>query len=70
MRFAVDLKRCENHGQCVYSAPEIFALDDRGKLTLRAGTGDEYRSDELDESRRAELDEAVDMCPVQAIRFL
>lgn len=70
MKIAVDLVRCENHGQCAYSAPEVFALDDNGELTLRADATDEYRSGELDEALREALDEAVDMCPVQAIRFI
>jgi len=70
MRIAVDLNRCENHGQCAYSAPEVFELDDKGELTLREHAQDEYRSADLGEGMRAEMEEAIDMCPVQAIRFI
>jgi len=28
MKFTVDMKKCQDHGQCVYSAPTLFALDD------------------------------------------
>jgi ferredoxin len=70
MRIAVDLNRCENHGQCAYSAPEVFALDDNGELTLRAEAQDEYSSGEFGDALREELEEAIDMCPVQAIRFI
>lgn len=70
MKIAVDLNRCQNHGQCTYSAPDIFALDDDGQLSFRAVATDEYVSDEIDESVKEDVEEAVDMCPVQAIRQL
>jgi ferredoxin len=70
MKIAVDLTKCQNHGQCTYSAPQVFSLDDNGELAFRAvATGDEYVSGELDEAWREDVGEAVDMCPTQAIRF-
>ena len=38
MRITVDLNKCQDHGQCVFSAPSVFALDDQGKLSFRAET--------------------------------
>jgi ferredoxin len=35
MRIVVDLNKCSDHGQCVYSAPAVFSLDDNGKLSFR-----------------------------------
>jgi ferredoxin len=70
MRIAVDLVKCENHGQCMYAAPDVFALNDNGELTFRETATDEYRSGELDEALRKGIEEAIDMCPVRAIRDL
>ena len=68
MRITVDLAKCQDHGQCVYSAPAVFALDDEGRLAFRAETdGDRYRSEDLDDSLRDDVEEAADACPLQAI---
>ncbi|RIJ67783.1 ferredoxin [Nakamurella silvestris] len=70
MKFTVDMKKCQDHGQCVYSAPTLFALDDLGKLTFREETDGLYESEEVDESLRDDLEEAADVCPMQAIEVL
>jgi ferredoxin len=68
MRITVDLKMCQDHGQCVFSAPSVFALDDEGRLAFRAAaTSDSYVSQDLDESLRDDVEEAADACPLQAI---
>lgn len=67
MHIIVDLTKCSDHGQCVFSAPQVFALDDNGKLAFRAEATDEYVSGELDESLRDDVEEAADVCPLQAI---
>ncbi len=67
MRVRVDLIKCQDHGQCVYSAPEVFSLDDDGKLALRHQASDEWESGELDDGMRDDLEEAADVCPMQAI---
>jgi ferredoxin len=59
MKVVVDRDKCADHGQCVFAAPEVFALDDAGKLVYQAG--------ELDESLRDRVEEAADVCPMQAI---
>ncbi|MEH1128877.1 ferredoxin [Micromonospora sp. CPCC 206061] len=60
MRVVVDLARCQDHGQCVFAAPEVFHLDDGGKLGFVA---------EPDEALRDAVEEAADVCPLQAIRI-
>jgi ferredoxin len=67
MRITVGLNKCNDHGQCVFSAPAVFSLDDEGKLSFRHQATDTYISGELDESLRDDLEEAADVCPLQAI---
>lgn len=58
MKIVVDLDLCADHGQCVYAAPDVFRLDTDGKLVFKA---------EADESQRDAVEEAADVCPMQAI---
>jgi ferredoxin len=58
MQVYVDRAKCDNHGQCTFSAPTVFRLDDKGVL--------EYEN-LVDESLRADVEEAADVCPLQAI---
>ena len=58
MRVEVDRQRCESNGLCVLSAPEVFDLDDDGVLHVAS-----Y----VDESLRADVEDAVSSCPVQAL---
>ncbi|QKZ20845.1 ferredoxin [Streptomyces chartreusis] len=66
MRVEVDLNKCQDHGQCVYAAPGLFALDEQGRLSLRAAASDVYTA-EVGEAGAEELQEAADVCPLQAI---
>ena len=66
MKIEVDLGKCQDHGQCVYAAPDLFALDDDGRLTLRQQTAGVYTSD-VDDTNAEELHEAAEVCPLQAI---
>ncbi|MGW0950120.1 ferredoxin [Streptomyces sp. NPDC002623] len=66
MRVEVDLRKCQDHGQCVYAAPDLFALDEHGRLALRAHRVDVYVA-KVDDARADELQEAADVCPLQAI---
>ena len=61
MRISVDLDVCQNYGQCVFAAPEVFDLDDNAELTFSATAPDEQRDD---------VEAAVAACPVQAISIL
>ncbi|WP_411151634.1 ferredoxin [Streptomyces sp. A30] len=60
MKVVVDMNKCQDHGQCVFAAPDVFQLDDNGRLA--------YVSD-LDDTLRDEVEEAADVCPLQAIRI-
>jgi ferredoxin len=58
-KVVVDFNVCQDHGQCVFAAPEVFQLDAAGRLVVLV--------DEPDESLRAKVEDAADVCPVQAI---
>jgi ferredoxin len=71
MRFVVDLKMCQNSGQCTYLAEGIFRLDEDGRLAFRAkAEGSEYVSGEISEQDREAVEEAIQMCPMFAISRL
>ena len=59
LKVKVDLDVCQDHGQCVFAAPQVFELDDDGRLVVLL--------DEPDEALRAQVEDAADVCPVQAI---
>lgn len=67
MRITVDLTKCADHGQCVFSAPKVFSLDENGKLSFRREATDRHVSGDLDETLRDDVEEAADVCPMQAI---
>ena len=69
MKVVVDLTKCQNHGQCTYSAPSVFSLDDDGLLIFRQEASETYVSPEIDADHEEDVEEAADMCPVQAIRL-
>jgi ferredoxin len=54
----VDMDKCQHYGQCCFEADDVFALNDDGQLEYVA---------EADESRRADIESAADVCPMQAI---
>lgn len=58
MRVCVDMQLCEDHGQCAIAAPEVFRMNASSKL--------EY-VENPDASLRDAVEEAVDVCPAQAI---
>jgi len=59
MKIVVDFDLCESNAVCMGIAPDIFEVRDDNFL---------YILDEKPpESRRAEVEEAVDMCPKAAI---
>ena len=58
MQVTVDLNLCEDHGQCAIAAPAVFRINDEGKL--------EYDGNP-DDSELENVEEAADVCPVQAI---
>jgi ferredoxin len=58
MKVVVDPDKCADHGQCVFAAPEVFQLDENGKLVYQP---------EVDDALLDRLEEAADVCPLQAI---
>ncbi|MDZ4265852.1 MAG: ferredoxin [Mycobacterium sp.] len=58
MHVTVDLAKCQDHGQCAIAAPNVFSLNDDGKLEYDENPDDSERNDVL---------EAADVCPAQAI---
>jgi ferredoxin len=58
MQIHVDRTKCDNHGQCTFSAPTVFRLDEQGLL---------QHETTADESLRHDVEEAADVCPAQAI---
>ncbi|MFJ9590765.1 ferredoxin [Streptomyces acidicola] len=60
MKVVVDMNKCQDHGQCVFAAPDVFSMDDAGHLVYVSGPDDALRED---------VEEAADVCPLQAIRI-
>lgn len=58
MKVVVDLNLCQDHGQCAIAAPRVFRMDENSRLVFDA---------EPDDSLRLYVEDAVDVCPVQAI---
>ncbi|MFJ4210903.1 ferredoxin [Paenarthrobacter sp. NPDC089675] len=58
MKIFVDRQLCENHGQCAIAAPDVFRMNAEGIL--------EY-DENVDDSLLADVEDAQDACPVQAI---
>jgi ferredoxin len=59
MKVVVDMDKCQDHGQCAFAAPEVFQISAEGKLVVL--------QEAPDESLRDSVEEAADVCPVQAI---
>lgn len=62
MKIVVDFDRCESNAVCMGIAPDIFEVRDDNFLYIL----DEHPP----ESRRADMQEAVDMCPTAAISIV
>ncbi|MFD1657152.1 ferredoxin [Streptomyces caeni] len=60
MKVVVDMNKCQDHGQCVFAAPDVFRFDGTGRLAYVG---------EPDDALRDALEEAADVCPLQAIRI-
>ena len=60
MKVHVDMNLCQSHGECVAVAPDVFELGDDDVLVWQ---------EDVDDDRRAEMEEAVNVCPMMAIRL-
>lgn len=61
MKVSVDFAKCTGLGICESMAPDIFEVDDDGKLLLLK---DDVTDDELQS-----VEEAVAGCPTEALRI-
>jgi ferredoxin len=60
IKVEVDMTKCQHYGQCVFEAPTVFKLNAEDKLEYVA---------EVDDNERDNVEAAVDICPMQAIRI-
>lgn len=60
MKVIVDMEKCQDHGQCVFAAPDVFQINSAGRLEFVA---------EPDDSLREAVEDAADVCPLQAIEI-
>lgn len=58
MHIVVDRALCDDHGQCEIAAPNVFRITETGTL--------EY-DEHPDDAEREAVEEAADVCPLQAI---
>ena len=59
MRIVVDRSRCSSIGLCEATAPDLFEIGADGALHVFEG--------EVTEERRADLEQACENCPTQAL---
>jgi ferredoxin len=59
MKVDVDMNLCQSHGECAFVAPEVFELGDDDVLVWKEEVGEELREKVL---------QAVEVCPMMAIR--
>ena len=60
MKIRVDRDVCDLHGQCVFTAPDVFRFDDSGEL--------EYL-EEVGEDAAPAVRRAASVCPTGAIEL-
>jgi ferredoxin len=58
LKIIVDWDLCVGHGQCEFAAPDVFTINDEGKLEL---------NETPDESERADVEQAIRRCPTRAL---
>ena len=56
----IDMDSCQNYGQCQFEAEDIFQLDEDGNIQY---------TKEVPDDRQEDVENAVDVCPMQAISF-
>jgi ferredoxin len=61
IKIDVDMAKCQHYGQCVFEAPQICKLNEDDKLEYTATA---------DDSERANIEAAIDVCPMQAISIV
>ncbi len=59
MKIIVDYDLCEANAKCMQVCPEVFEVDDDDNLILHKET--------IDDSLKAKVEEAIRICPRQAL---
>jgi ferredoxin len=59
MKIIVDYDLCEANARCMQVCPEVFEVDDDDNLIVK--------KESVDDSLKAKVEEAVRVCPRQAI---
>ena len=62
VRIEVDRDRCEGHGMCEATAPEVYRLDDDGEL--------EILLEDLPPDLRLKAEAGARVCPVAALHVV
>ncbi len=57
-KIVVDWQRCTGHGQCEFAAPNVFTVNDEGKLEL---------NEMPEDTERAAVEQAIWRCPTRAL---
>jgi ferredoxin len=70
MRVELDLISCRDNGECAISAPQIFHMNSEGIQSLRSGAMTTSVVFEVSEGFIHEVEEAMIVCPMQAISIL
>ncbi|MGH3759323.1 ferredoxin [Actinophytocola sp.] len=60
LRITADLGLCEGYANCMIAAPEVFTVDDADGVVV-------LLQEQVSESQRAEVLQAVESCPVRAL---
>lgn len=68
MKVHIDPGRCQGHGLCAALHPDVFDLDARGFSVVQGAALDDQGS--LDPRLLAEVNEAIDTCPEDAIALI
>ncbi len=63
MKVILDTAKCEGFACCVVAAPEVFDFDDQRNIAV-------LLDDSPSEEMRSKVEEAVRVCPVQAIALV
>lgn len=66
----IDWTRCDGRGLCIELLPELLGRDDWGHPVVRS-RDERYRSDiPIPERLLPAAEDAVGLCPLQALRFV
>lgn len=58
-RLLADFEACQGYGNCITGAPDVYDIDDDGKVVLLQA--------EIDDADRPRVEEAARSCPVDAL---